>query len=117
MTLAPAAPTEYEDAEAEPASDTSRWPARSKSNPNGVAPAEADTIAGPARPPAPRTNVSIVLDALFVTTSADPSRVNATCAGPASPAASGRVEPASGTSPASSATKPLTLASPPAFST
>jgi len=61
ITAAPAAVTAYDDAD--PAAfETSRWPRLSKSNPNGVPPADGDTTGAEGRPSAPTAYVSIVLD-------------------------------------------------------
>src|SRR3954464_1959517 len=117
ITCAPAASTAYDDADGVAASETNSRPLGSKSNPNGGRPADADTVGAPAMPPVPTTYVSIVFVAFSVTTSAAPSGVKPTCAGPALPARGGRVAPASGGTPRRSKVKPLMLPLPPASRT
>src|SRR3954465_4531916 len=90
--IAPSFATSYDDAPPD-ASETRRLPRLSKSKPNGVAPADGAVLGGPAVPGS-TTYVSIVCEAFSVTASTLPSGENATSAGPAVPAPSGRVEPA-----------------------
>src|SRR5437764_3122977 len=112
----PSAATPYEEAEP-PASDVSTSPRLSKSKPNGVLPADALTIGAPAIPSSLTAYVSIVLEVFSVTTSVFPFGENATSAGPALPAPSGRVEPARGASSSWWTVKPVMLPLPPALST
>ena len=61
-----------------PASDTTSVPWRLKSNPNGVAPADAVTTGVPGRPNRSSGNVSMRFETRSVTTSRRPSGVTAT---------------------------------------
>src|SRR2546423_9107613 len=87
VSRVPADAIEYDDMAAAPgappnASDTIRCPRLSKSKPNGSSPSEGCDRAGPGRPSAPTSNVSIVFLALSVTTSTLPPGANLTSAGP-----------------------------------
>ena len=107
--LAPAAPPN--------ASDTISRPRSVNSNPKGVAPADAWTIAAPARSSGPTWNVRILFVAFSVTTSCSPSGSNSTCAAPAVALLSARVELAIGESvPPSLMWNPLMFPVPPALS-
>src|SRR2546430_871019 len=105
----PSAFSWYEDAAERPAgapaaSETTSSSRSPNAKPKGVEPDEWKLCGAPAAPDASTTNVSRVLVALFVTTSALPDGENWICAGPLP--SSDRTEPAIGERPVLVTAKP-----------
>src|SRR5262249_42054407 len=94
-----------------PASETSRVPLWSKSNPNGGAPGVgADGWRSERSPSLSTRKVSMRFELRPVTTSTSPFGEKRTCPASVAPACSKRVEPAIGVSPSLSSVNPLTVA-------
>src|SRR3954452_7994778 len=115
MVVRPAAETSYDDAVLAAASETSRWPLLSKSNPKGTAPAEGSETNDTGRPAPSRSMTSTRLVFFSVTTSSAPSGVTETCAGPVASPLSWLLPPVSGVRAPSVTANDVTLPAPPAF--